>query len=153
MKFLLKERKILLILLILFIFEPAILSAGESKNPVDAISLHFLKKYLNAQLKGKYFVAYISKTKTGVNGIIQSNSNRIAFPFFINFIKPGDRKDEDYPYKFKGLPANKLKDGTIIVKIKDFLEIGVKKPINGYGNPINVLKMLNVSEAIEKASK
>ncbi len=129
------------------------LFSEEKKSPVDSISLHFLRKYLNSQLKGYYFVAYIGKTKNGVSGIIQRNSDRIAFPFFVNFIKPGEKKDEDYPYKFKGLPANKLKDGTIIVKINDIIEVGVKKPINGYGNPLDVLKLLDVSTAIEKASK
>ncbi len=149
-----RKKRFFFVILFIFIFLNFIYVFGEeSKNPVDAISLHFLKKYLNSQLKGLYFVSYISKTKSGVSGIIQRNSDRIAFPFFINFLRPGDRKEEDYPYKFKGLPANKLKDGTIIVRVNDILEIGVKKPINGYGNPINVLKLLNVSEAVEKASK
>ncbi len=145
------KRKIFIFFIILVIAFPAF--PEEQKNPVDSISLHFLRKYLNSQLKGLYFVAYIGKTKNGVSGIIQRKSDRIAFPFFINFLKPGDRKEKDYPNKFKGLPANKLEDGTIIVKINDLLEVGVKKPINGYGNPVNVLKLLDVSTAIEKASK
>jgi len=146
-----KIKKFVLFLFILSLILPVF--SEDSKNPVDTISLHFLRKYLNVQLKGLYTVSYIGKTKRGVSGIIQRKEDRIAFPFFINFLKPGEKKEDDYPYKFKGLPANKLKDGTIIVKINDLIEVGVKKPLNGYGNPVNVLKLLDVSTAIEKATK
>jgi hypothetical protein len=149
-----KIRKILIIILIFMFFNVFLYS--EKEPPTAKISAHFLKKYINVQLKGRYFVSYLSKSDFSFRGIIQKIDNRRGYPFFIKFIDEQKEKDEEknkYRYKFNGFPANKEKDGTIIVKIAKNIIVGVGKPLKGYGDPIDILKMLDIKTALDKAGK
>ncbi len=148
-----KIRKIpVLIMIFVFISIPL---SSENEPPTSKISPRFLKKYMNAQLKGKYFVSYISKTDYSFNGIIQKIDDGAGYPFFIKFIKEEkvEKDKEKYRYKFNGFPADKRKDGTIIVQIAKNIIVGVGRPLKGYGNPIDILKMLDIKNALDKAGK
>ncbi len=147
-----KTKNHIFLFLLFFLFSFNLIAKKEP--PTSKISLHFLKKYINIQLKGKYFVSYLSKTDYSFQGIIQEIKTKRGFPFFIKFIKdPEKEKNKKYKYKFNDFPADKKEDGTIIVKISDNIIVGVGRPLKGFGNPIDILKMLDLKTAIEKAGK
>ncbi len=148
-----KKRKIFLIILFSFSF---ILLPQENKkdSSTPPLGFYILRQIMNRMLYPEYMISHLDYFSSHYYGYILRKKDNVGFPFFIKIITdPTKLKEEKFPATFKGLPARKEKDGTIVVMIEKGIIFGVKPPLNGYGSPREILLKLNFEEILKNKKK